>query len=223
MRCLAFFVLAEVAVVGRSATAQNPTIPGRLVEVCMGVGFPAIRVEVRRGDGRPIAAGATLVVTDGDFKQTTVETWNALTLEAADNRKGTYTVEVSKPFYKTVRIDGVSVPGGPCGAFHTVDVPIALEMLPTAPEIRSVSVAQPGVALGPGLQNQYTVWVDATPGTDTSVTWSVSDPRVATIDQSGLLTAKCRTTEDVLVIATSRLDPARRGTGRFDVLGNPCP
>ena len=76
----------------------------------MGVGFPAIRVEVRRGDGRPIAAGATLVVTDGDFKQTTVETWNALTLEAADNRKGTYTVEVSKPFYKTVRIDGVSVP-----------------------------------------------------------------------------------------------------------------
>ncbi len=222
MRRLAFLVAAAVAVVGCGAAAQHPTVPSELVN-CAGVGFPAIRVEVRRDDGRPVAAGATLVVTDGNFKQTTVETWSALTLEAADNRTGTYTVEVSKPFYKTARIDRVSVPGGPCGAYHTVTVPITLEVLPTAPQIRSVSVAQPGVGLGVGLHNQYTVWVDATPGADTSVTWSLSDPRVATIDQSGFLTAKCGTTDDILVIATSKQDPARRGTGRLGVLGGVCP
>ena len=222
MRCLAFLAPVALAVVGCGAAAQDPTLPG-LQAVCADVGFPAMRVEVRRDDGRPIAAGATLVVTDGNFKQTTVETWSALTLEAADNRTGTYTVEVSKPFYKTVRINRVSVPGGPCGAYHTVTVPITLEALPTAPQIRSVSVAQPGVGLGVGLHNQYTVWVDATPGADTSVTWSLSDPRVATIDQDGFLTAKCSTTNDILVIATSKRDPARRGTGRLGVLGNVCP
>jgi hypothetical protein len=222
MRCLAFLVPAAVAVVGCGASAQDATAPGEQVN-CADVGFPGIRVEVRRGDGRPIAAGATLIVTDGNFKQTTVETWSALSLEAADNRTGTYTVEVSKPFYKTVRIDRVSVPGGPCGAYHTVTVPITLDALPTAPQIRSVSVAQPGVGLDAGLHNQYTVWVDATPGADTSVTWSLSDPRVATIDQSGFLTAKCRTTDDILVIATSKQDPARRGTGRLGVFGTVCP
>jgi hypothetical protein len=222
MRDLAFLVPAAVAVAGCGGTTPAPTVPGEPV-FCAGVGFPAIRVEVRRADGRAIAAGATLIVTDGAFKQTTVETWSALTLDAADNRTGTYAVEVSKPFYKAVRIDRVSVPGGPCGANHTVTVPITLEALPTAPQIRSVSVAQPGVGLSAGLHNQYTVWVDATPGADTSVTWSLSDPRVATIDQTGFLTAKCRTTEDILVIATSKQDPARRGTGRLGVFGNVCP
>jgi hypothetical protein len=218
---LAFLASAAVFAVACGAEANDPTSPQDVT--CADVGFPAIRVEVRRDDGRPIAAGATLIVTDGNFKQTTVETWSALTLEAAENRTGTYTVEVSKPFYQTIRIDRVSVPGGPCGADHTVTVPIMLKLLPGAPQIRSVSVSPPGVGLGVGLHNQYTVWVDAVPGADTSVTWSLSDPRVATIDQTGFLTARCSTTDDILVIATSKQDPARQGTGRLGVLGNACP
>lgn len=219
MRHLAFTIAATAvaAVVVGCSNSVAPTV------VCAGVGFPAIIAQVRRDDGRPIAAGATLVVTDGRFKQTVVETRNPLTLEAADNRKGTYTVEVSKPFYKTVRIDGVSVPGGACGADHPVVVPITLQATPGAAQIRSVSVAQPGVGLGIGYHQHYTVWVDALPGADTSVTWSVSDPRVATIDQTGFVTANCGTKDDIFVIATSTQVPSLRGTGRLGVLGSPCP
>jgi hypothetical protein len=221
MRYLAIVVVA-VAVAAVGCGADGPTSLGQPM-ACARVGFPAIRVEVRRADGRPIAPGATLVVTDGKFRQTVTEAWSALTLDAAENRMGRYTIEVSKPYYKTVRVGRISVPGDACGAAAPVTVPVTLEALPIAPPIRSVSVAQAGVGLAAGLHNQYTVWVDAVAGTDTSVTWSLSDPRVATIDQNGFLTANCRTTDDILVIATSKQAPSVRGTGRLGVFGSACP
>jgi hypothetical protein len=204
------------------ATTEVPRKSG-LVTVCAGTGFPGVAVQIRRPDGRPIAPGAKLVVRDGAYRDSVIEAWSPLMLGAAENRAGTYTVEVSKPFYRTVTIKNVSVPGGPCGAYHTVSVAVTLDPLPGAPAIRSVSVIPAGSGLGSGLNEQFTVYVDADPGSDTSVTWSLSDPRPARIDSVGMLTALCATKTDILVVATSRRDPARRGIGRLGVIGSPCP
>lgn len=100
---------------------------------------------------------------------------------------------------------------------------MTLDPLPGAPAIRSVSVTPAGSGLGIGIHEQFSTYVDADPGVHTSVTWSLSDPRPARIDSTGMLVAVCGTPTDILVIATSRPDPARRGTGRLGVTGSPCP
>src|SRR5262249_50423885 len=92
--CLAALL---VACRGRAIT-DLPRQP-ELVTVCAGTGFPGVAVAIQRPDGRPIAPGAKLVVTDGSYRDSVVEAWSPLLLGAAENRKGNYTVVVSKPFY----------------------------------------------------------------------------------------------------------------------------
>jgi hypothetical protein len=191
--------------------------------ICPLVKFSAVVVDIRSSDGRPIAPGSKLVVTDGAHRDST-ETWFfALVGGAADNRAGVYTVQVTKPYYQPVTIQNVVVPGYSCGAVRPVKVPVTLQPVANAPAIRGVSVDALGVSLGIGSTNQYHTYVDAVPGTDTTVTWSISDPRAATIDSTGFLTARCGTKADVQVIATSRADPTKKGTGRLVVTGPVCP
>ncbi|HXT16529.1 MAG TPA: Ig-like domain-containing protein [Gemmatimonadaceae bacterium] len=213
--------MALVFACAHHAAPAEPVIDSGTI--CAVPGFAGVEVDIRRPDGRPIAPGAKLVVTDGAYRDSVVEVTSPLSIGAAENRAGTYTVEVTKPFYQPVTITNVNVPGGPCGAFATVKVPITLQPVADAPAIRSVSVSEPGVGLGIGYTMQYETYVDAVPGTDTSVTWSVSDPRAASIDSTGFVRALCGTKDDIHVIATSRRDPSKFGTGRLGVFGPLCP
>lgn len=75
---------------------------------------------------------------------------------------------------------------------------------PPEPAVKSVSVSLADPALLVGGTTQATPTVETVGGADTSVTWSSSDESVATVDQSGLVTAAAPGTASV--VATSVFD-----------------
>ena len=196
-------------------------------QICARPGFHGVAVAARDATGRPAALGATLIVRDGTYADTAVGEYDSLIVGAADNRAGTYSIRVSRPWYLSVEQQEVHVPGGPCGADETVVVPVTLPLMPAAPPVRNVVVIPPGAGLGQaGIELQYFAYVDADPGIATSVTWHISDTTVADLSTTGLLVAKCRTQYgEAAVIATAVADTTKRGVGHVTVFANAqsCP
>ena len=82
---------------------------------------------------------------------------------------------------------------------------------PVTPTVNSVTVSPASATLDPNDTQQLTATVDATPASaDKSVTWSSSDPSVATVSESGLVTAVAQGT--ATITATSNLDNTKSGT-----------
>jgi hypothetical protein len=187
---------------------------------CALVGFPAVAVVIRDDFGRPAAIGAKLVVRDGDFADSAVGEYDPLRLGTADNRAGKYAVRVSRPWYGDVAVQNVKVSGDHCGAKATVFVPVTLHLVANAPPVRSVAVIPPRAyySLG-GLILDYQAYVDANPGIDTGVTWTIDDTLYATLTPTGRLVTKCLNPNsgDVVVAATSNVDSTVRGHGYMRV------
>jgi uncharacterized protein YjdB len=81
----------------------------------------------------------------------------------------------------------------------------------TTPTVNSVTVSPASVTLDPNGTQQLTANVDATPASaDKSVTWTSSNPSVATVSESGLVTAVAQGT--ATITATSNLDNTKSGT-----------
>jgi len=177
--------------------------------------------------GRPAALGARLLVQDGPYLDSAFGEYDRLVIGAAENRAGTYSLVLTRPGYHNVGIPQVDVVGDACGAIRTVTLSTSLSLLPGAPAVRNVVVIPPRVGLGlAGLQTQYRGYVDAAPGVDTTVTWSISDTAVAQISASGLAVAKCRTRWGAAtVVARSTADTTVRGIGYLAVYANSqtCP
>ncbi len=82
---------------------------------------------------------------------------------------------------------------------------------PVTPTVNSVTVSPASATLDPNGTQQLTATVDATPASaDKSVTWSSSNPSVATVSESGLVTAVAQGT--ATITATSNLDNTKSGT-----------
>jgi hypothetical protein len=99
--------------------------------VCTTSVEPAIVVEIRdAADATPLAAGARGVVRDGAYTDSlrpygsTIE-GDMLTRAAADERAGTYAVEVTHPGYGTWQQLGVRVTRGGC---HVETVNLVAEL-----------------------------------------------------------------------------------------------
>lgn len=87
---------------------------------------------------------------------------------------------------------------------------------PVTPTVNSVTVSPASVTLDPNGTQQLTATVDATPASaDKSVTWTSSDPSVATVSESGLVTAVAQGT--ATITATSNLDNTKSGTCNITV------
>ena len=81
----------------------------------------------------------------------------------------------------------------------------------STPTVNSVTVSPASATLDPNDTQQLTATVDATPASaDKSVTWTSSDPSVATVSESGLVTAVAQGT--ATITATSNLDNTKSGT-----------
>ena len=190
-------------------------------------GFPGVAVRLQDDFGRPAALGAKLVVHDGAYVDSATGYSDPWTVGAADNRAGTYTLVVTRPWYDSVVLSKVDVPGGSCGAYQTVTVSSIVHLAPGAPPVRNVVVMPHGAGLGlAGLTLEYSAYVDANPGVDTTVTWSISDTTVARISPSGKLVSQCRTHwGEATVVATSTVDTTVKGTGDLTVFANAasCP
>ena len=90
----------------------------------------------------------------------------------------------------------------------TVSVPVGM-----------VTVTPATLTMGKNKSYTLTATVNAQPGTDTGVTWTSSDETVATVDATGTVTATDKV-GTVTITATSKADPAKKGTCTIKVSGD---
>lgn len=188
-----------------------PTLPG------VAVFQPGIDLVVRDASGRGEALGDTVITYRGSDSVRTVgfDTLHAL---AGFGVPGTYAVRVKRRYYVDAVIASVIVPTAQCGGPVTQQVPVSLALAPGAPALRSIDVFGGGFLAAPGATTRVVARFDADPSVPTTVTWRLSDSSVATVDATGLLTAKCTTkilTDTVTAVATS--DTTVRARSYFQV------
>ena len=85
--------------------------------------------------------------------------------------------------------------------------------------MKTVTVTPANLTLGKNKSYTLTATVDAQPGTDTGVTWTSSDTTIATVDATGKVTATDKV-GTVTITATSKADPAKKGTCTVKVSGD---
>ena len=85
--------------------------------------------------------------------------------------------------------------------------------------VKTVTVTPANLTLGKNKSYTLTATVDAQPGTDTGVTWTSSDTTIATVDATGTVTATDKV-GTVTITATSKADPAKKGTCTVKVSGD---
>ena len=85
--------------------------------------------------------------------------------------------------------------------------------------VKKVTVTPANLTLGKNKSYTLTATVDAQPGTDTGVTWTSSDTTIATVDATGKVTATDKV-GTVTITATSKADPAKKGTCTIKVSGD---
>ena len=228
---LALAVLAVGALAASGCGTPRPDVPAvgddGLV-VCTGTGGPSVVIEVRGPDGQPAAFGATIVVRDGAFADTSdaARPWSELYLGAGERRPGTYDVRVTKPGYRPVTLRGVVArpTGDPRCGYSEPRGPqrrVRLRLRPGAPPVRSVVVVPDAIAFGlPYLEEPLRAIVDADPGVSQGVRWSSSDTTVATVSASGVLRSECRARHgEAVITAESVADPRVRAATEVSVGG----
>lgn len=208
-------IAAAAAGVAVLAACKEPLLPPSTIGTCTSEGWPSVIAEVRDTSARRAAHGATMIIRDGAFADTAGPvSVDGLVLGAGNRRAGTYTVTISKPYYRDAVITSVNVPAGECGALRPVTVYATLALQPGAPPVRSVTVLSSGtIGLGlPNLTVPLRVHVDAAAGVDTAVAWTSSDTTIATVSPSGVVTSRCvRAAGGTWITATSVADPSKRG------------
>lgn len=177
---------------------------------------PGIDLVLRDPFGRGEALGTTVVVHNGSDSVLTTGI-DTLHVSAGYQYAGTFSVRVSRSFYRDIVVTNVVVKASDCSV-AIVQLPLTLQLAVGAPALRSVDVFGADFLSTPGQQRQLSARFDANPGVPTTVTWRLSDNTLAQIDATGLVKAKCSVvggTETVTAVATA--DTTVRGSARFGV------
>jgi len=82
---------------------------------------------VEEGTGTPLADGATLTLRDGDYVESTTESFDGRTMMGAGERAGTYVVTVSREGFHTWAATDVVVTADEC---HVIPVALTAELTP---------------------------------------------------------------------------------------------
>ena len=139
-------------------------------------------------------------------------TWSQTVSQPNDGNKTVHEITVNATIpanangFRVVRLAGTS----------TVVASVVLNLdggggTPVTPTVNSVTVSPASVTLDPNGTQQLTATVDATPASaDKTVTWTSSAPGIATVSESGLVTAVAQGT--ATITATSNLDNTKSGT-----------
>lgn len=210
-------VVAGIAVVVGCGSSRDVglkcadiTVPGIVISV------PGIQLAIRNRAGTPIALGTDVSASGStsftllgfpDSLESSVYAW-----------PGTYSVRVSKHFYRDTTVSNIVVLAGDCGKALTTKAAVVLQTLPDAPPVRSINVFGTTFLPTPGNQARAVAIVDADSGVSRAVTFRLSDTTMARVDPSGLVTAKCsvRGGVDTLTV-TSVADPTLHGLAMFGI------
>jgi hypothetical protein len=169
---------------GSPATCIDFTAPGVVVAL------PGLQATLRTNQGQAAALGASMTATASNGAAISGYVLDSLTMDAYVTA-GTYTVKITKPAYRDTTIANLVVLPDLCGRPLTTKISIALQPLSGAASVRSVGVTGAEFLATPRSQAHLVAFVDADSGISRAVTWQLSDPALATIDQRGVVTAKC--------------------------------
>jgi hypothetical protein len=211
---LPFAALASIAACSGS-DGDDPCMP---VAPGVVVYRSAIDLVVRDAAGRGEAIMDTSITYRGTDSSIAIGS-DTLHLAAGFAMPGSYSVRVKRQFYRDGVVPNVTVPAGQCGGPVVQQVPVTLELAPGAPALRSIAIFPlGGYLLSPGAPHQIVVRFDADPSVPATVVWRLSDSSVATIDPSGLVTAKCTTKAAIdTVTAVATADTTVKARGLFQV------
>jgi hypothetical protein len=188
-----------IAGVAAIAACETPT-------VCAGVGIDGILVEVVQPSGESALGGATIIARDGIYADTVGPVvaypgspeHGRQAAALAANRRGLYTVTVTKPFWTSAEQE-VRVPGHGCYFVETQNVSMEIALLPDAPEVRSVAVAPRFVKFGfCGSGAEGAAFVEANEGVPSGVLWRSANENVATVDDGGLVLVRSQGITEIL-------------------------
>lgn len=176
----------------------------------------AVLAEIRTSSGAPAAFGATLVVQDGAYLESTGPAAgfsgglvgpDSAQVGAANGRGGEYTVTVIKPYWTSPAAQHASVEGARCGNITSHTLRFTIDPLPEAPPVRSIAIYPSALEFGfCGGGARVSWYVDAAPGVPTTVTWSSSDTTVATVSATGNISDRSKGT--ARIVATSTVVPS---------------
>lgn len=201
-----------ILVAGATAVACSSSSVGETVQGCGGripgviVQVAGIDLQVRDPFGVAQAIGTVATVRRSDGTEAFAVVNDTLNIHAAFNVTGTFTVTLSRTYYRDATVANVSVTPDGC-VVHTTTVPVALELAPGAPALRAMALVGGDFLDHPGAQATLLAHFDADPGVSRAVNWQVSDATLASVDANGVVTAKCtKSGGTVKVSATSVVD-----------------
>ena len=202
---LAGFVVLIAVAAACSGSDDSPlgcggNAPGVIAQVA------GIDLQVRDPFGVAQAIGTTIVARKADGNDVSFVVEDTLNINTAYNSVGTFTVTVTRPYYRDATIANVSVTPSGC-VVHTTTVPVSLELAPGAPALRAIAVVGGDFLDHAGAQATLLAHFDADPSVSRTVTWQVNDAKLASVDANGVITAKCTTSGGTAkVTATSTVD-----------------
>ena len=180
---------------------RQPIITGVIILL------PPITLQVRDPFGHGQAFGTTAVARRvGDSGTSQAIGSDTLDLLAGSNVTGTFSVTLTRPYYQATTISGIQVTTKGC-SLNRVTVPVTMQLEPGAPPLRNMIIVGQAFLGAPGAQAHLSPYFDADPSVSRAVTWHVDNSTLATVDASGVVTAKCSTTGGtVTATATSAYD-----------------
>ena len=155
-------------------------------------------------------------LSDSDYDKffTGTENSTTVTFSTTEVEKRTITIDKKATFQETFSSVGAGYYFVVCtgtGSNTYFTQLIVGGSTPVTPTVNSVTVAPASVTLEPNNTQQLTATVDATPSSaDKTVTWSSSDPDVATVSTTGVVTAVAP--GSATITATSNMDNTKTGT-----------
>ena len=172
---------------------------------------PGLDLQVRDPFGRGQAIGTTAVVQRSDGSTAASNVQDTLNILSAYSVDGTFTVTLTRAYYKDASLSNVVVPlakPSDCSVV-TTKVPVTLQLADGAPPVRAITILGGEFLDQPGAQAKLLAYFDANPDASTAVTWQVSDATLASVDANGVVTAKCtKSGGTVKVTATSVAAPS---------------
>ena len=204
-----------------------------IVSGCAGVGYAALRIQVRDASGNPQALGATVTVYDGAYQAQSRSMYDTLAIEAAFERGGRpYDIQVAKPHYQDTWVRGVATRGGGCVTGHEVPpvtrvVPVTLSLVSSAPPVRSIHLLPPRILLDRGLTREvgtFTAHIDTDANVSRDIRWRIEGDTASVFfdPRTGTVRYRCRSRSGYLTLtALSVVDSNVVGRAEVAVQGHP--
>lgn len=184
-----FMTVAAIAA-GILACGSDSNDPGVILTPGVATLPPGIQISVRNDQGIAIAQGTSAVVVGLSDSTSRSFVADSLTIRIYVG-PGTYTVRLSKPLYRDTTLTNIVVQGADFGSLQTTDLSVTLHAAPSTSVVRSVAIFGEAFLDRPGAEAHLSAVVDAPPGMQRAVRWSVDDTSLATIARNGVIAARC--------------------------------